>query len=177
MGFFWSQPAYSPDSSLHTSLLDEEPELIFQSGDLLLVASNEMQIVLLEEPWSHVAVVVKKENKVYAFSNGVYEPIHQYLYRHGRVACRPLQCARDMGFDNRVRDAADRAAEMLLMRTDIDISFREGHCVGLVLAILGLVDLVGLAKGPVTPMHFCGGTPFPRLKLFEYSAEHWIIGL
>jgi len=175
MGFFWSQPTSYIEPSLHTSLLDEEPELIFRSGDLLLVASDDLQIMMNEEPWSHVAIVVVQKNEVYAFTNGHYEPIGEYIYRHSRVFCRPLHCIRHSNFDKDVLDASKRARSMLLEKTNISIDEREGFCIGKTLAILGLVDLFGLSQGPVRPMHFSCDTVFKRLELVHYNREQWLI--
>ena len=37
MGFFWSQPDWRPPAeTLQESLLQQEPELIFHAGDLLI---------------------------------------------------------------------------------------------------------------------------------------------
>ena len=179
MGFLWSQPELDlrEERQLHDSLLESEPELIFRSGDLLLVPSTDLEITLNGEPWSHVAIIVIKNQKIMAFTNGVYEDVRDFVENHTKCTCRPLQCIREMGFDRRILDASERAANILLERTHMRIDYREGFCVGTLLGIMGLADLEGLAQGRLRPHHFSSDTPFNRLKLHEYTQEHWTIVL
>ena len=75
MGFIWSQP----ESPLKASLLEEEPELILHTGDILLVPTSDIEIVLNCDPWIKVAVVVRKDKMMFAFCNGQYENISFFL--------------------------------------------------------------------------------------------------
>jgi len=173
MGFFWSQPDILPPAeTLQESLLQEEPELIFHAGDLLITSASALEMVLNGDLWSKVAVIVHKDEQVWAFANGVYEPVHQYLSNHPATTCRPLQCIRHMGFDKRVAEAAERTEDLLVGRADMPIQYREGFCAGTVLAIMGLVDLktLSLHFDCLRPAHFApGGT----LDLNEYTTESW----
>lgn len=173
MGFFWSKPDWQPPvETLHESLLQEEPELILHAGDLLIKPASALEIALNGDLWSKVAVIVHKDGKVWAFANGVYEPVHQYLTNHPDATCRPLQCIRYMGFDKRVAEAAERTEDLLMGHEDMPIQYREGFCAGTVLAIMGLIDLktMTLNFNCLRPAHFAPGG---RLDLNEYSTESW----
>lgn len=169
MGFFWSQPDVY---ALQESLLQYDSEQIFHAGDLLITPASALEITLNGDLWSRVAVVVHKDRQIWAFANGVYEPVHQYLSNHPATTCRPLQCIRHMGFDKRVAEAAERTEELLIGRTEINIQYRDGFCAGTMLAVLGLIDLktLSLHFDCLRPAHFAPGG---RLDLKEYSTESW----
>tara|TARA_B110000858_G_C17586800_1_gene373791 strand:+ start:26 stop:556 length:531 start_codon:yes stop_codon:yes gene_type:complete len=173
MGFLWSQPErHDPDHTLKTSLLQSSPELIFHSGDLLLVPASALEITLNRDLWSKVAIVVHKHNKVFAFSNGNYSPIGQFLLNFPNAVCRPLHCIRYTGFVRDVQDAASRTQELLLSNVKLPVDAREGYCAGTVLGILGLIHLQTLTIhfGQLRPRHFAPGGP---LELKDYTRECW----
>tara|TARA_B100000767_G_scaffold270167_1_gene293317 strand:+ start:1640 stop:2164 length:525 start_codon:yes stop_codon:yes gene_type:complete len=171
MGFFWSQPDVHAET-LKSSLLRSGPELIFHAGDLLITPASALEITLNGDLWSRVAVVVRKDRQVYAFVNGVYEPVYQYLSNHPDTTCRPMHCIRHMGFDKRVAEAAERTEDLLMGRPDMSIQYREGFCAGTVLAIMGVIDLktLSLHFDCLRPAHFAPGG---RLDLNEYTTESW----
>lgn len=169
MGFIWSQP----ESPLKTSLLDEEPELLLRTGDILLVPTSDMELVLDGEPWMKVAVVVYKDRQVFAFCNGQIENISIFLVKYPYTVCRPLMCIREMGFDRRVLHATERTITVLSKRPKMNPLFREGFCVGTFLAIMGLAEWKGLVQGKLRPLHF--SVECRRLELKEHSSEQYRI--
>ena len=171
MGFLWAKP----ESPLGKSLLEEEPELILRSGDLLFVGASELEMTMDVDCWLHVAIVVHHDKKVYAFINGELEDVYSFITRHRLVVCRALQCIRPMGFDTTVYKAYERTVAMLKKREQIKMEYQEGFCIGSMLGILGLVDLKQIAPGKLKPIDFT--IESTRLYLKEYSIEHWSIGL
>lgn len=172
MGFLWSQPEQPLDHTLQESLLKSEPELIFRSGDLLITRASALQITLNQCLWSKVAIVVYKKNRVYAFSNGLCEPIETYLFNHPNTVCRPLQCIRYSGFDRRVEEAVTRTLDIMIKKYQFSIESREGYCAGTVLGILGFVDFKHLSTyfHQLRPDDFVSGG---RLELQDYTVECW----
>jgi len=169
MGFIWSQP----ESPLQASLLEEEPELILRTGDLLLVPASEVEISMDSDLWHKVAVVVHKHKRQFAFCDGRLEHISDFLGRFNQTVCRPLTCIREMGFDRRVLRAAERTMAILAKRQKMRPAFREGFCVATLLGILGLVSWRGLVQGKLRPSHF--SVECKRLELKEHSSEQYRI--
>lgn len=166
MGFIWSQP----ESPLKASLLEEEPELILHTGDILLVPTSDIEIVLNCDPWIKVAVVVRKDKMMFAFCNGQYENISFFLQQYPYTVCRPLTCIREIGFDRRVLRAAERTIDILSKKRSFTSPlFREGFCVGTLFSIMGLVELQENLK----PLHF--SVESSQLELKEHSPEQFII--
>ena len=87
--------------------------MILRTGDILLVPTSNMELVLDGEPWIKVAVVVHKDGKVFAFCNGQIEQISNFLIKNPYSVCRPLICIREMGFDRRVLRAVERTMAVL----------------------------------------------------------------
>lgn len=172
MGFLWSQPEQSLGYPLQESLLKSEPELIFRSGDLLITRASALQITLNQFLWSKVAIVLYKKNRVYAFSNGLCEPIETYLFNHPNTVCRQLQCIRYTGFDRRVEEAVTRTFDIMIQKNHFSIESREGYCAGTVLGILGFVDFKKLSTyfNQLRPGDFVSGG---RLDLQDYTREYW----
>jgi len=169
MGFIWSQP----ESPLKASLLEEEPELILRTGDILLVPTSDIEIVMDCDPWIKVAVIVHTGEKVFAFCNGRFENIAKFLVKYPYSVCRPLSCIREIGFDRRVLRAAERTVAILSKRKNMNPLFREGFCAGTLLGIMGLVEWNGLVQGKLRPSHF--SVECRRLELKEHSSEQFII--
>ena len=117
MGFLWAKP----ESPLGKSLLEEEPELILRSGDLLFVAASDLEVTMDVDCWQHMAIIVHHDEKVYAFINGELEDVYSFIKRHRLVVCRALQCIRPMGFNLTVYDAYERTITMLKKRKQIKI--------------------------------------------------------
>jgi len=169
MGIIWSQP----ELSLKASLLEEEPELILRTGDLLVVAASDIEIALGIDPWSKVAVIVHRNKKVLAFCDGQLKNISTFLQQYPHTVCRPLSCVREVGFNGRVLCAAERTMAILSKRRNMNPLFREGFCVGIFLAIMGLVEWQVLVQGKLRPSHF--SAECRRLELQEYSSEQFTI--
>ena len=171
MGFLWSKSEDS--SSLSESLVDSEPTLIFRTADILIARASEMEIVLSNDFWAHLGIVVLKQNKLMVFSNCEYTLINDWLNRHRHVVVRHCHCIRPSNFDRDVLEATERVFNIML-RKNIDIDEREAYCIGTVLGILNLVSLDELSRGQLTPFHFSSSTPYDRLNLQHYS-ENWVI--
>lgn len=167
MGFMWSKP----ESPLKANLLDEEPELILRTGDIMLVPTPELDVFLDAEQWSKVGIVVHNENKVFVFCDGKMQEVFQFLIQFPDTVCRPLTCIREMGFDRRVMKAVERTTNILLKRPRMNPMFREGFCVGTFLGIMALVDWKVLVKGKLRPSHF--SVENNTLQLHEYSTEQF----
>ena len=64
------------EPSLHT-FLDEEPELIFLFYDLLLVASDDLQIMIMKSR-SHVAIVVVEKMKCMLLQTAIMSQLNTF---------------------------------------------------------------------------------------------------
>jgi len=170
MGFLWSKPI---DRELKESLIENEPQIFFRTGDILLAEASEMEISLNSDIWAHVAIIVKSREILLAYSDGEFVAVEDWIYRYERVVVRHCNCLRPAWFDKAVLDAANETAEILI-RNEMNIDEREGFCVGSVMSMLGLLSTEGLVQGPVKPDHFSGSTPFDRLKITEYSQNYLI---
>ena len=171
MGFLWSKPL--DQSPLCESLLDEEPELIFRTADLLIARSSELEITLSADVWAHVGVCVIYNNQLCIFCDGEFVRLRDWLDRYQSIVVRHCHAVRTTDFDSRVLDACNRVFDLLL-RNEIDIDYREGYCASMVLGIMGLIDLAELSRGKFTAVHFSSDSPFNRLHLNEYS-NNWSI--
>tara|TARA_B110000908_G_C10250291_1_gene451560 strand:- start:140 stop:652 length:513 start_codon:yes stop_codon:yes gene_type:complete len=170
MGFLWSKPI---GRELKESLIENEPQIFFRTGDILLAEASEMEISLNSDIWTHVAIIVKNRETLLAYSDGEFAAVEDWIYRYDRVVVRHCHCARPVWFDKDVLDAANETTEILI-RNEMDIDDREGFCVASVLSMLGLVSKEGFQQGPVKPDHFSGSTPFDRLNITEYSQNYLI---
>jgi hypothetical protein len=170
MGFLWSKPI---DRELKESLIENEPQIFFRTGDILLAEASEMEISLNSDIWAHVAIIVKSQEILLAYSDGEFVAVEDWIYRYDRVVVRHCNCARPAWFDKAVLDAANGTVEFLI-RNEMNIDDREGFCVASVLLQLGLVSEESFQQGPVKPDHFSGSTPFDRLKITEYSENYLI---
>ena len=173
MGILGSRPRIHNTSVRRALLVDEEPEVMLRTGDLLLVAHENPNVLLYDELWTHVGIVfhVRRGERadVYVFSDGRCVPLTVFLSQYRHVACRPLQCARPRGFDRRVSDAVERTRRLLTRRRYMSIKYRAGFCAGAVLGILGLVPLEQLMPGKLTPSHF--SPSYRRLTLVDYARQ------
>ena len=170
MGFLWSKPN---DHSLEESLMETDSDVIFRTADILLAEASEIEISLNSDIWAHVAIIVERDKSIFAFSDGDFVDVHDWIYRYDRVVIRHCHCIRPSGFDNSVLDAVNRASDILI-QNEMNIDEREGFCVGSVMSMLGLLSTEGLVQGPVKPDHFSGSTPFDRLNITEYSENYLI---
>lgn len=170
MGFLWSKPQ---EHSLEQCLMETDSDVICRTADILLVEASEIEISLNSDIWAHVAIIVERDKSLFAFSDGEFVDVHDWIYRYDRVVLRSCHCIRPIGFDKTVLDAVNITSDILI-RNEMNIDEREGFCVGSVMSILGLLSTEGLLKGPVKPEHFSSGTPFGRLQITEYS-ENWFI--
>lgn len=170
MGFLWSKPI---EPGLKEALIDNDPLVFFRTADILLAEASEMEISLNSDIWAHVAIIVERKKTLWAYSDGEFVGVEDWIYRYDRVAVRHCNCARPSWFDKAVLDAANETSEILI-RNEMSIDDREGFCVAYVMYRLGLVSEEGFQKGPVRPDHFSGSTPFDRLKITEYSENYLI---
>jgi hypothetical protein len=170
MGFLWSKPK---EHSLEECLMETDSNVIFCTADILLAEASEIEISLNSDIWAHVAIIVERDKSLFAFSDGEFIHIHDWIYRYDRVVLRSCHCIRPTEFDKTVLDAVNIASDILI-QNEMNIDEREGFCVGSVMSMLGLLSTEGLLKGPVKPEHFSSGTPFDRLQITEYS-ENWFI--
>jgi len=161
MGFFWSKP-----TEMSKSLLDTHYEHIFCTADILLVRASPLEEIMNDDSWSHVAIIVSKNNRLMAFSDGHLSPINEWICHHAEVFVRHCKHVRPLGFDGQILKAAKRTSELLL-RNEMDIRQREGFCVGSVLVSLGFISSYSLAA--MKPDHFSSTSPFNRLQTTKYS--------
>lgn len=141
MGSLFSKP----ESSLQENLLKmDEEEIVLKPGDLLLVASTELEICLNSELWAHVAIVVYNSlNDAFAYHSGVLEDLDNYISRHNQVEVRQLDWFRPGSFDAALYDSVVQSAKVLA-ETTLEIDDREGYAIASVLDMVGILSVTSL---------------------------------
>lgn len=129
--------------SLHEPLLSPNEPTGLQSGDLLLVCSSELELCLVSEIWSHVALVVCNQHlcEAYAYHGGVFEKLQHYISRHQQIETRPLLCSRSDSFGVDLYMTAVTSSREFLAKTDLSEEEREGYAVADVLHKMGVVEV------------------------------------
>ena len=158
MGFIWSKPK----SPLQTALLDDR-RIFLRAGDLLLVPTTDLDIVLNDELWKHVALVISP-TRIYSYGQVVEAAA--FFEEHESVCVRQLECPRPMGFEQKLVDAV--ASSMAQSYRVLD-EYKEGFEIGYVLFKMGFIHEIEPLHWK--PHHFSMGTPYKKIKLDMYS-EH-----
>ena len=171
MGFGWSSSR--EPTPLYESLIRDNHSWILHAGDIFLVPASAEDMVLYNQNWSHVGIVFKKKAAFFAFINGDIFDMETLTKTHSHIVCRPLCCVRPLTFELELEEAIHRTRAILRKRPSMNLDFREGFCVGTVLAIMGLANIEDLRCGQITPGHFSKDTPFTRLSRIPYASMYY----
>lgn len=171
MGFGWSSPR--EPAPLYQSLMSENNQWILHPGDIFLVPAPAEELVLHNQTWAHVGIFFKVKTTFFGFINGDILDITTLKKTYGYMVCRPLCCVRPLTFEKKLVEAIHRTRAILRKRPSMNLDFREGFCVGTVLAIMGLANIEDLRYGQITPGHFSKNTPFTRLSNIPYTTMYY----
>ena len=152
---------------LEEKLLPIENKTILKTGDILLVCSTDFEICLNSELWSHVAIVIQHPDKniSYAYHGGIFEPLDVYISRFAEIEVRMLQCARRKSFSREIYILAEKNAEMMLSKSDIDIDEREGYAMAALMKKMGMLHSENIDGA--MPFHFS-----ENARILECYSKH-----
>jgi hypothetical protein len=100
----------------------EDNNIVFVSGDILLVESSELEICMGGHAFDHIGIVTFTDFNTYVFHNGNFENLREYIYRHDRIQIR--------------------CVKQPLMTSNTDMFEREGLSASLVLQEMGLLEKI-----------------------------------
>ena len=153
----WSKPK----SPLQTSLLEDDRPIYLRTGDLLLVPTSDLDIILNDELWKHVALVISS-TRIYSYGQVVEAAA--FFEEYDSVCVRQLNCPRPMGFEKKF---VDGVASSMAQSYRVNDEYKEGFEIGYVLYKMGFVPKIEELKAH----HFSMGTPYKKITLDMYS-EH-----
>jgi hypothetical protein len=135
----------------------EDNNIVFVSGDILLVESSELEICMGGHAFDHIGIVTFTNFNTYVFHNGNFENLREYLFRHDRIQIRCIK----QPFDQYVLTDVCKKVQNFMMTSNTDIFEREGLSASLVLQEMGM-----LTKTIVSPHLFeleclCHDNPIP----------------
>jgi len=141
MGFFWSKP----ENPLKESLLPTGPAIVLNIGDIILIPSSDLEIVLNNDVWQDVAIALSPSLIWY---NKKSIPTDVLLHSYEEICIRQLNCIRPPGFNQKFQKAIRNSENIT------DILFK-----------MGFIDDVE----NITPQHFSSNSPYTRIPLSMYS--------
>lgn len=141
MGFFWSKP----EKSLKESLLPTGPAIILTIGDIILIPSSDLDIVLNNDVWQDVAIALSPA-LIWYNNKSISTDVLLRLY--DEICIRQLNCTRPSGFNQKFEKA-----------------IRTSENVADTLFKMGFIDDVE----NITPQHFSSNSPYARIQLPMYS--------
>jgi len=140
MGFFWSKP----QNPLKESLLPTGPAIVLNIGDLILIPSSDLEIVLNNDVWQDVAIALSP-------SLIWYNKKSEDVLLHPCICVRQLNCIRPPGFNQKIEKA-----------------IRNSENIADTLFKMGFIDDVDDVEN-ITPQHFSSNSPYTRIQLPMYS--------
>lgn len=111
-----------------------ENVMVLLAGDLILVASTDLEITLNSDLWAHVGLVVRNNATTYVYHNGVFEHADDYVYRHHSVDVRQLKvdiCPQQLY-------ASAQESANIMLSTTMSLDDREGFAIAYVLKQMGV---------------------------------------
>tara|TARA_B110000858_G_C17799289_1_gene474309 strand:- start:456 stop:944 length:489 start_codon:yes stop_codon:yes gene_type:complete len=157
MGYLFSKEA----RPLQEQLL--QPTLYLLPGDLLLVASTDLEISLNSELWNHVGMIVHNHSKVYVYHDGILEAIEEYTGRHNTIEIRQLKSAAPDNLFQLVQRSA-----YTMLTTTVNQHDREGYAIAIVLQLLGFIDTQKITG--IRPRDFS-----ERASILPQYGEHYLL--
>jgi len=124
---------FSRSLPLQTSLLEEEISLM--CGDIVLVQSSDLEICMNGHIFAHVAIVCFDGFESYAFHDGNFERLSEYIARHEQIQIRCISRA----ISSTVIVKACKNVQDVLMVSNVNINEREALTVSMVLQELCLL--------------------------------------
>lgn len=158
MGFMWSKSK----TSLQTSLLEDKQTVFLKSGDLLLVPTSDLDIMLNDKLWKHVALVIST-TQIYSYGQVV--KLNTFFEEYESVCVRQLNCPRPPGFEKKLVDAVTNSMAQSYRALE---EYKEGFEIGYVLYKMGFVPDIESLR--LKAHHFSMGNK--KMKLNMYS-EHF----
>tara|TARA_B110000285_G_scaffold8687_2_gene8860 strand:- start:133 stop:573 length:441 start_codon:yes stop_codon:yes gene_type:complete len=141
MGFFW----FKPENTLKEPLLPTGPAIVLNIGDIILIPSSDLEIVLNNDRWKDVAIALSPSLIWY---NNKSIPTNVLLHSYEEICIRQLNCTRPPGFNQKFEKA-----------------IRTSKNVADTLLRMGFID-DGENR---TPQHFSSNSPYTRIQLPMYS--------
>jgi len=141
MGFLWSKH----ENLLKESLLPTGPSMLLNVGDIILIPSSDLEIVLNNDVWQDVAIALSPSLIWY---NNKSIPTDVLLHSYEEICIRQLNCIRPPGFNQKFQKA-----------------IRMSENVADTLLTMGFIDDVE----NITPQHFSSNSPYTRIQLPMYS--------
>lgn len=151
MGFRWSKPK----SPLKQSLLEDAHPCILRTGDLLLVATYDLDS--FDNLWTHVALVVSP-TKIYSYGQIISTDV--FMKEYDCISVRQLNCQRPVGFEKKFVDAV--ASSMAQSYRVVD-EYKEGFEIGHVLYKMGFMPEIEELR----PCHFSISSEHINLDMYS----------
>jgi len=151
MGFRWSKPK----SPLKQPLLEDAHPYFLRTGDLLLVATYDLDS--FDNLWTHVALVVSP-TKIYSYGQIISTDV--FMKEYDCISVRQLNCQRPVGFEKKFVDAV--ASSMAQSYRVVD-EYKEGFEIGHVLYKMGFMQEIEELR----PCHFSISSEHISLDMYS----------